>query len=126
MLRVVNVAPFTPGVGGESHLAIVKDRHGSLRSLTQAGKEPTVARFILTGKEEAMNIIFAAPIKPNLFEQQAKLTNLQELLRMDPPPRNVADVKRHLKWGSDKAAAALREYRQFMRNPADELLDDDD
>ena len=49
-LSVAIVEPFVPGQGGAAALSILKDRHGGLRAVSPAGKNPTAAVFRLDSR----------------------------------------------------------------------------
>lgn len=105
LLRVTNVRPFAPGSGGEAQLAIVKDRHGSLRALGN-GREPVLASFVLSPVDGGSNYRFVVPSAP-----AAVISDLELLRAMSPAPKSVRDVMDRQSWGTTRASAALRAFR---------------
>ncbi|WP_446218803.1 hypothetical protein [Micromonospora sp. IBHARD004] len=112
-IRVTINEQFTPGRGGSAFLSINKDRHGGLRRHCPAeGKEPSAGLFKLDSSTERIRWTVTTP---QLGEAAAaagiNLDDLAELDQLDPPPASVRDVKERLRWRSDRAAAALKEWR---------------
>lgn len=115
MLRVTAVRPFAPGAGGEAQLSIVKDRHGALREHAVGTREPTLTAFTLTQLEEGLGYRFSTPAAPSLLVED--LDDVDVLLGLVPPPASVKDVKTRLRWGGDRASAALRQWRERTGTP---------
>lgn len=108
MMRVTNVRPFRPGAGGEAVLSIVKDRHGSLRQLVEAEREPNLAGFVI---DAVGGYRFPMPtVKPS------SSSDLEELLELVPPPSSVKDVRGRKGWGTTRASSALRQFRAVTSN----------
>lgn len=110
LLRVSNVRPFAPETGGEAHLTVVKDRHGALRALA-GGREPTVARFVLSPVTGGMHYRFELPA----YTAPASAADVDLLAGLMPPPANVRDIKARMGWGSTRAAAAWRDFQDVPR-----------
>mgnify|MGYP002721457714 CR=1 FL=1 len=109
MLQVSAKEPFTPGKGGAAYLTIYKDRHGGLRAHSPSGeREPLAGTF--TMHQDGSCVVYA----PEAGERKpvaAPAPDVDALVRLDPPPESVSDVKDRLKWGSGRASIALRAYR---------------
>ena len=112
-LRVTVNETFVPGKGGSAFLSINKDRHGGLRRhCPQEGKEPTAGLFQLDSSGFDMKWTVKAP----QLGDAAKVSgvpadDLAALDALDPPPKSVRDVKYRLRWRSERATEALREWR---------------
>lgn len=111
LLRITVETSFAPGKGGQSELRIIKDRHGALRAATAAsGREPVLARFVL---EERENTATRWQLHlPGLGIGDA-IADVDKLAEMVPEPSSVRDVRDRLGWGSDRASAALKSYRDL-------------
>lgn len=110
MLRVTVKDAFTPGHGGAAYLNVKKDRHGGLRSNSPRGdKEPLGGTFKLF--PDGNFAVFAAQ-EGERMPETIPAVDLAELKALDPPPATVRDVKERLNWSSDRAAAAMRAYKQ--------------
>lgn len=106
LIRVTNITPFAPGLGGEAQLSIVKDRHGALRALSN-GREPVIATFNIRAIPGGMAYRFTVPATSS-----ATPDDIEILDTLTPPPKSVTDVKARLSWGSTRATDALREWRE--------------
>lgn len=122
LLRVTNIAPFTPGVGGEAVLTIVKDRHGYLRAHAVGTGEPKITSFNVTSKPDTMHYTFTVPPKPGLFT--APIDDVAALAALTPPPRSVRDVMARLSWGRPRSQEALRAWRSQADEQAEEVYPD--
>ena len=109
MLQVTVKDPFTPGKGGAAYISIYKDRHGGLRAHSPTGeREPLAGTF--TMHPDGTCVVYA----PDPGERKptgVPLADLDALVRLDPPPDSVRDVKERMRWSSERASAALRVYR---------------
>lgn len=119
MLRFRIDKPFTPGIGGEAEVTLVKDRNGGLRRHLAAEKEPLVGRFRMTdtnGALDAYIVAAQAGEAPTMLGNTtgASLPDLvKELDLLDPPPTSVRDVCTRMTWGTDKAREALKGWREM-------------
>lgn len=123
-LRVTVREPFTPGRGGVAVLTIWKDRPGGLRAHAPMaqGVEPTAGVFRLSpegdglrwavAKGEAQDALTAAEVSG----RAAYTPTEGDLAVLDALPyenrKSVRAVKEATRWGSDKATAALRVWKQ--------------
>ncbi|GAB4067798.1 hypothetical protein GCM10028777_24980 [Angustibacter speluncae] len=113
-LRVVVKDAFTPGVGGAAAITVHKDRHGGLRRHCETGeREPYAGTFVLEQIDDVLQWRIAAPRKDDRAPGLVPLDDIAELDALAPPPASVDDVKGRLKWGSDRATRALREWRDL-------------
>ncbi|WP_232711296.1 MULTISPECIES: AAA family ATPase [unclassified Microbacterium] len=112
LIRVTNVSPFTPGRGGEAQLSIVKDRHGALRAISTASREPIVCNFTLDSRGDALLARFPAPMQVHVPR-----SDLDELHRLVPPPSSVRDVKERMRWGGTRATRAFQEFKGVPGTP---------
>ncbi|RAZ34815.1 AAA family ATPase [Microbacterium sp. SMR1] len=110
-LAVATMEPFAPGQGGVAALTILKDRHGGLRAVSPAAKSPTAAVFRLDSRSGVSTWEFYAPRshEERLSEQLA--ADVAALNDLEPAPTSKTDVKARMKWGSDRAFAALTAWR---------------
>ncbi|MGP6172059.1 DnaB-like helicase N-terminal domain-containing protein [Microbacterium sp. A204] len=112
LLRVTATKQFAPGAGGEAHLSIVKDRHGALRMNAHGSREPIITTFTLVQLEDGLDYRFTTPTRPVEIDQP--LADVDELLKLVPPPGSVRDVRDRMKWGATRATNALRAYRNSI------------
>ena len=98
MYRVDATKKFVPGKGGEATLRLLKDRHGSIRSRADEGREPIFARFTIDGAAWGF---FMPMQKTDPVER-----DVVHLALLDPPPVSQADVRRRLKWGAERVKKA--------------------
>lgn len=112
MLRAELLRTFSPGNGGKSRLRIVKDRHGGLRAISATGNgEPIAATFELMPGLATTWKFYA----PSLDDDTNQLSeDVEQLSRLDPAPKSVADVKKRCHWGQARATAALNAYRDSL------------
>ena len=116
LLRVTIDQPFTPGNGGTSDIRIIKDRHGALRAAAAGGgREPLLARFTLTERENTATAWQLAEPGHGIGDAIADVDTLAEL---DPEPTSIRDIKNRLGWGSDRAHQALKTFRELRQNGA--------
>lgn len=112
-IRVTVNEQFTPGRGGSAFLTVNKDRHGGLRRYCPAeGREPAAGLFALDSSDDNIRWHIRTP---QLGDAAAAVgvssDDLTALGELEPPPSSVRDVKARLKWRTDRAADALREWR---------------
>lgn len=120
------IEKFAPGRGGRAEISIIKDRHGGVRGASPAAggrREQLAATFAMKSNAEGfIEWQFLAP-KVSVGSTQGSVSapneDLQELLRMVPPPRSKEDVKSRTSWGSDRALRALQAYRTQDRSRTD-------
>lgn len=112
-LRVSIKEQFAPGKSGSAVLSINKDRHGGLRRhCSTEGREPVAGVFHLSSKSgEITWSIKAAEPGDAATVDGASQSDLETLARLKPPPSSVKDVQKRCKWGTDRAATALRVWR---------------
>ncbi|MCU1597092.1 MAG: hypothetical protein JWQ47_831, partial [Glaciihabitans sp.] len=98
MLRCALIEPFIPGRGGKASLAILKDRHGNLRSACPTDqREPLAAVFQLITIGNATDWKFHAPTDQ---PHSATLADTDKLAELSPPPASVRDIKARMKWST--------------------------
>lgn len=118
MLQVSVKEPFTPGHGGAAFLSIYKDRHGGLRANSPTGeREPLAGTFVM--HQDGTCAVYA----PEAGERKPAAVpaeDLDALVRLDPPPSGVRDVKERLHWRSERAADALRVFRSQIEAGSDD------
>lgn len=115
MLRVTVKDQFSPGSGGSCYLNIKKDRHGGLRASSPNGdKEPLAGTFKMF--PDSTFAVFA-PEQGERTPQAAPGVDLAELKALDPPPTSVREVKDRLGWGTDRAALALKVFKDLYLVP---------
>jgi hypothetical protein len=115
MLRVTVKDQFSPGSGGSCYLNIKKDRHGGLRASSPSGdKEPLAGTFKMFS-DSTFGVF--APDQGERTPQAAPGVDLAELKALDPPPTSVREVKDRLGWGTDRAALALKVFKDLYRVP---------
>lgn len=116
MLRVKLASNFIPGSGGSAKLSISKDRPGGLRAGSPSSSKEQTAAVFAVGKTLS-DFSFTVP-QPSPEEQAGtpgeRKTDLELLQGLDPAPSSVADVKARLTWGSSRASAALKAYRETL------------
>lgn len=112
-IRVTINEPFAPGRVGSAYLSLNKDRHGGLRRhCPSEGREPSVGIFRLDSTGHDIKWSITAP-QPGEAAAAVGVSSddLAALDQLDPPPASVRDVKDRLRWRSERAADALREWR---------------
>lgn len=122
MLRVTVGTPFAPGKGGTAYLVVNKDRHGGLRrNCPTDGKEPAAGVFTIAASEDSIPWRVVAPRAGDTDAAVAQQRNVPAgdvaaLDTLEPPPESVRDVMTRLRWGSNRATAALGAWRS--RSPS--------
>lgn len=122
-LRVRVKDAFTPGKGGSAYLTVNKDRHGGVRHHCPTGdREPLAGVFELkpTADSRLEPIIHApengqsAPADFTIGARDpARLSDdVAKLSALETPPTSKRDVQDRMGWGSDRAAEALRAWRE--------------
>jgi AAA domain len=113
-LRVELVDSFVPGRGGACALRIHKDRHGGLRArCPSGGGEAAAGVFQMTDRDGLLTWTFHAPQQGDSYaESGVPGADIEALDSLDPPPKSQRDVKSRMDWGSGRALAALRAWRQ--------------
>jgi hypothetical protein len=113
MLRANIIRPFAPGQGGKSRLTIVKDRHGGLRASSPSnGKEPAGAVFELCADRPTWN--FWLPKLEDTFAPDSTEQDVEKLKQHGNPSISVTEAKRLWRWGTDRAARAVRSYKDNL------------
>lgn len=127
-IRVTINEQFTPGRGGSAWLSVNKDRHGGLRRHCPAeGKEPSAGLFRIASSDDVISWSIRAPQLGDTAEiSGVSKDDLAALDEMTPPPTSVKDVKDRLRWGSTRAADALRVWRSRSRTDPEERGTDGD
>ena len=120
VIRVTAASEYAPGRGGSSLLEIWKDRAGGVRQHCPPGSaHPSCGTFHLHAEDDdRLSWSIAAPTGQERPSTAALADrNADELADLDPPPESVRDIKARLGWGSDKATAALKAYRERSAVP---------
>lgn len=117
-LRVEVNEQFAPGKEGSCFLNINKDRHGGLRRYADSSTKEPLARMFILDSSDPSSITWS--IRPPASADAAKAAGVAEddlatLDALDPPPKNVQDVKGRCRWRSERAANALREWRHRQK-----------
>lgn len=122
MLRVTVAEQFTPGRGGSAFLQVNKDRHGGLRRNCPAeGKEPAAGIFRLDSRDDRIRWSIRPPQLGDAAEAAGIGSgDVAALDALDPPPASVRDVRTRMKWGTDRASAALSLWRSRSRSVPEE------
>lgn len=128
-LRVTLREPFAPGRGGSASLSIAKDRAGGLRGLS-----PVVGRseqpggiFILTERNGELSWRVTVPTADDAISASevsgrkpytVTPDDVAEIDSLDEHDReSVRNLRSVTGWGSDRATAALREWRSMRTAP---------
>jgi hypothetical protein len=114
-IRVKTRKSFTPGHGGEAVLLVNKDRHGGVRAHCPIGdREPVAGVFkLLTFHEGVLQWVFKAPNDGERNDdEQAPPEDVAAVDALEPPPENVEDARQRLSWRKQRAANALRAWRE--------------
>lgn len=125
-LRVRVKDAFTPGKGGSAYLSVNKDRHGGLREHCPTGdREPLAGTFQLQAFGDGiLEAVIRAPkdgeSAPKDFgisggDPQRLADDVAALDALDPPPSSQRDVCARMSWGGNRAAEALRAWRDSRR-----------
>jgi hypothetical protein len=122
-IRVKATRPFTPGHGGEALLVVNKDRHGGLRAHCPVGdREPVAARFRLLAFNDG--ILEWQVTAPNDGERNDDETappeDVEAIDNLDPPPDTIEDARQRLGWRKQRAANALRTWREQQHTAHDD------
>lgn len=126
-IRVRVKDAFTPGKGGSAYLSINKDRHGGLREHCPSGdREPLAGLFELQSFDGGiLEAVIRAPkdgqSAPTDFgitgaDPQRITEDVATLDALDPPPTSQRDVCTRMSWGGNRAAEALRAWRDSQRS----------
>lgn len=113
-VRVTIKDAFTPGRGGAAAITIHKDRHGGLRQHCPPpdGGEAYAGTFVLKAEDDGTTSWhITAPELGDRAPSGVAEADIDVLNDLEPPPSSVRDVKTRLKWRTDRATAALREWR---------------
>lgn len=113
LYRVTVKQQFVPGAGGKASLSVLKDRHGSIRQISQqlgTKKEPLAATFHLKGGE-ATDWKFYPPSEIEGSNTSRTDLDVESLKALTPAPISVRDVRERLRWGAERASEALKLYR---------------
>lgn len=119
-LRVKAKQPFTPDHGGSATLVINKDRHGGLRKHCPVGdREPVAGTFKLLAFSEGLLewAIYPPADGERNDDESAPAEDIAAIDTLDPPPESVDDVQSRLKWRRQRAANALRAWREQRTQP---------
>jgi hypothetical protein len=114
-IRVKAKKPFTPGHGGEALLVVNKDRHGGVRAHCPVGdREPIAGTFkLLAFTEGVLEWSFDAPGRGERNDDETAPTeDIAAIDALDPPPETVEDARARLNWRKQRAANALRAWRE--------------
>ena len=112
MYRVVVHEQFAPGRGGSCNLRVEKDRPGGVRAHCPGDSRTQPAgRFVMRPDlDGALRWSVTAPV---LEVARSSDADIAELDALNPPPRSQRDVRDRLSWGSDRAMAALKAWRDL-------------
>ncbi len=111
-LRVEVREPFVPGRGGCATLTVAKDRPGGVRAhCPNVGREQPAGLFVLTQDHDQLAWRVTDPTVAGPTSERVSDADLAELDALDPPPTSQRDVMQRCHWGSDRAMAALRSWR---------------
>lgn len=114
-IRVKVKAAFTPGRGGSAVLSLNKDRHGGLRAVCPIGdREPIAGTFRLKAlADDALEFDVIAPAEGERNEDEsAPLDDVKAVAELDPPPTTVDEARERLSWRKDRAARAVKAWRE--------------
>lgn len=124
-VRVQAKEPFVPGKGGTAFLTVSKDRHGNVRKHCKPGIPEHffgVFKLIPDTSIEGLDVLRAEIWPPKEGEtppddfggsKSRTLTDdVKKLEELELAPESLEDVKKRCRWGSDRASAALKEYRR--------------
>lgn len=117
-LRMKVKTPFTPGRGGSAVLVINKDRHGGLRQHCPFGdREPVAGTFkLLAFTDDVLEWVIHPPADGERNDDEAAPTeDVAAIGALDPPPDTVEDARVRLNWRKQRAATALRAWRDSQK-----------
>lgn len=105
--------PFRPGAVGKATIRLAKDRHGGIGY----GEGEVVAVFVLDTRDAA-NGPWDWRFHPGRSKEERDADQLGEdvkaLAALEEPPLSKDDVKKRMKWGSDRAQKALARFRSLQ------------
>lgn len=113
-IRVKVKQPFTPGHGGSATLVVNKDRHGGLRKHCPVGdREPVAGTFKLLSFTDGVLewAIYPPADGERNDDETAPAEDIAAIAALDPIPETVEDARIRLKWQKQRAANALRAFR---------------
>jgi hypothetical protein len=114
-IRVKVKQPFTPGHGGSATLVVNKDRHGGLRAHCPVGdREPVAGTFKLLAFNDGVLewAIYPPADGERNNDESAPAEDVAAIGALDPPPSTVEDARARLRWQKQRAANALRAWRE--------------
>ena len=114
-IRVKARKPFTPGHGGEAQLLVNKDRHGGLRANCPVGdREPVAGTFrLLAFADGVLEWQLLPPVDGERNEDESvPPDDIAAVASLEPPPSTVEDARERLGWRKQRAANALRAWRE--------------
>ncbi len=114
-LRMKVKQPFTPGHGGRATLVINKDRHGGLRKHCPVGdREPLAGTFqLLAFTDGVLEWTIHPPAEGERNDDEhAPAEDVAAINELYPPPATVEEARQRLKWQKQRAAKALRTWRE--------------
>lgn len=114
-IRVKVKSAFTPGRGGSAVLSLNKDRHGGLRAVCPVGdREPIAGTFRLKAfTDDVLEYDIIAPAEGERNEDEsAPLDDVKAVAALDPPPNTVDEARERLSWRKDRAARAVKAWRE--------------
>jgi hypothetical protein len=109
MIRVVVKSGFAPGQGGSCFLAITKDRHGGLKSVSKQDRPEFIAGTFKLRPEGGWSVF--APATDDLIGLSAPEEDLDALEQLAPPPATVAEARKRLGWAQSRAMHAMKAWR---------------
>jgi hypothetical protein len=117
-IRVKALRAFTPGHGGEALLVVNKDRHGGVRAHCPVGdREPVAGRLkLLVFNDDVLEWQFSAPDGERNDDETAPPEDVAAVAALAPPPESVEDARQRLGWRKQRAANALRAWRDQERH----------
>jgi len=114
-IRVKVKDAFTPGKGGSAYLSVNKDRHGGLRAHCPTGdREPIAGVFKLNAfADGVLTWVVTAPADGERNpDETAPPGDVAAVAALEPPPESVEDARERLKWQKQRAARALKAWRE--------------
>lgn len=113
-LRANLLDPFKPGKGGACELVIHKDRHGSVRATSaDSGKNALAGKFHMYEAGEVATWEVRAPSSDDRSTQDSSpFDDVLAVAKLDPPPTTVDDATKRLGWRKQRAARAVRDWRE--------------
>jgi hypothetical protein len=121
-LRVTVTRAFAPGRGGCASMTVEKDRPGGVRAHCPTdGRRQPAGRFEMTPVGSGLSWNVSLPML--IDTPNASDADVAELDGLVPEPRSKRDIQDRLHWGSNRAAEALRKWRDLRKY--DQGIDDD-